>query len=152
MRKFMFDGNAFSSLLSSEIDWVTFFSKYKEDYEFFITSIQIEELAKIPDQHLEKRIGPLLCLCAMNVKLVPTIAVVGHARLNMCVLANGEDMYSKLLNTTHSNVCDAMIGDAAYREGCILVTNDTRFIAKLKKNQVPTMTFQEFCKFIDLEV
>lgn len=152
MQKFMFDTNAFSSLLSSEIDWTTFFSKHKEDYEFFITSIQIEELAKIPDKDMEKRILHLLCLCSMNVKLVPTIAIVGHARLNMCVLANGDDMYSKLLNTTHSNVCDAMIGDAAYREGCILVTDDTKFIKKLEGNKVPTMIFQEFCKFIGLEV
>ena len=39
---------------------------------------------------------------------------------------------------------DAMIGDVAQREGCILITDDTRFASKLKAESIPTMTFLDF--------
>jgi rRNA-processing protein FCF1 len=37
-----------------------------------------------------------------------------------------------------------MIGEAANREGCTLVTDDLKFISKLNKLNIPTMTFDEF--------
>lgn len=152
MRKFMFDTNAFSSLLASHVDWSAFFSAHKNEFEFFITAVQVEELAKIPDKDMENRIRHLLCLCCMNVKLVPTIGVVGKSRLGLCILGNRQDMYAQLLNENRSNISDAMIGDAAYREGCTLITDDRKFINKLNAAQIPTMTFQEFCESIGLGV
>lgn len=151
MKKFMFDTNAFSSLLASKVEWTTFFAECKNEYEFFITSIQIEELAKIPDKDIESRIRHFLCLCSMNVKLVPAIAVLGHWRLGKCRLADENDVYFKLLKDNKSNVCDAMIGDAAYKEGCTLVTDDKKFIKRLEANNIPTMTFKEFCEYIGVE-
>lgn len=47
---------------------------------------------------------------------------------------------------SRSNVKDAMIGEAAKREGCTLVTDDTKFISKLHKVGIPTMTFDEFAR------
>ena len=54
MEKIMFDSNAFSSLLNSNIDWTNFFSKCEGKYEFYVTALQIEELSEIPDS--KKRI------------------------------------------------------------------------------------------------
>ena len=45
----MFDSNAFSSLLNSNIDWTSFFSMCEGKYEFYVTALQIEELSEIPD-------------------------------------------------------------------------------------------------------
>lgn len=148
----MFDTNAFSSLLASHVDWSSFFSIHKSEFEFLITAVQVEELAKIPDKEIENRIRHLLCLCCMNVKLVPTIGVIGKSRLGLCILGDDRDMYTKLLNANRSNVCDAMIGDAAYREDCTLITDDRKFINKLNAVCIPTMTFQEFCENIGLEM
>lgn len=131
MQKFMFDTNAFSNLMSVKTDWKSFFSKHKNDFEFLITSIQVEELASIKDEQREKRIRHLLCLCELNAKLVPNIAVLGHMRLGYSVLASENSIYQQLLNENKSNACDALIGDAAYREGCTLVTSDKRFIKKI---------------------
>ena len=152
MCKFMFDSNAFSNLLASHADWTSFFITHKDKFEFLITSIQIEELAKISDEDLENRIRHLLCLCCMNVKLVPTNAVVGSARLGMCILDNRQEVYKQLLNENRSNINDAMIGDAAHRENCTLITDDKKFIKKLKAVKIPTMTFREFCENIGLNV
>ena len=145
MDKIMFDSNAFSSLLNSNIDWTNFFSKCEGKYEFYVTAIQIEELTDIPDSKKESRIRHMLCLCLMRAKMVPNILVLGYGRLGLSVLADKNDTtYEDLLFESRKNVKDAMIGEAAKREGCTLVTDDTKFISKLHKAGIPTMTFDEF--------
>ena len=87
----------------------------------------------------------MLCLCKMKAKMVPNIFVLGYGRFGFSVLAGENDTtYEDLLFESRSNVKDAMIGEAAKREGCILVTDDSRFITKLNKASIPTMTFDEF--------
>lgn len=141
----MFDSNAFSSLLNSNMDWTHFFSKCEGKYEFYVTAIQIEEVTGIPDSKKESRIQHMLCLCQMRAKMVPNILVLGYSRLDLSVFADENDTtYEDLLFESRSNVKDAMIGEAAKREGCTLVTNDTKFISKLHKVGIPTMTFDEF--------
>ena len=145
MDKIMFDSNAFSSLLNSNIDWTNFFYKCEGKYEFYVTAIQIEELTHIPDSKKESRIRHMLCLCLMRAKMVPNILVLGYGRLGLSVLADKNDTtYEDLLFESRKNVKDAMIGEAAKREGCTLVTDDTKFISKLHKAGIPTMTFDEF--------
>ena len=39
-----------------------------------------------------------------------------------------------------------MIGEAAKRKGCTLVTDDTKFISELHKVGIPTITFDEFAR------
>lgn len=145
MDKIMFDSNAFSSLLNSDMDWTNFFSQCEEKYEFYVTAVQIEELTEIPDSKKESRIRHMLCLCKMRAKMVPNILVLGYGRLGLSVLADENDTtYEELLFESRRNVKDAMIGEAAKREGCTLVTDDTKFISKLHKVGIPTMTFDEF--------
>ena len=149
MEKIMFDSNAFSSLLSSHIDWTNYFSQCEDKYEFYVTALQIEELSEIPDSKKETRIQHMLCLCKMRAKMVPNILVLGYGRLGLSVFADENDTtYEDLLFKNQSNVKDAMIGEAAKREGCTLVTDDTRFISKLHKVGIPTMTFEEFARNI----
>ena len=146
MIKIMFDSNAFSRLIDSHLDQQDFFTKCTEKYEFFVSSIQVEELAQIGDNKKERRIQHALCLCQMRAKLVNASAVLGYARLGLCVVCGeGESVYHRLLTATKGNVKDAMIGEVAQREGCVLITDDTRFASKLTAEAIPTMTFQEFC-------
>lgn len=152
MKKIMFDSNAFSSLLNSDLDWNNFFSRCEDKFEFYVTAIQIEELTEIPDSKLELRIQHMLCLCKMRAKMVPNIMVLNYGRLGLSVLSDEKDTtYEALLFESRSNVKDAMIGEAAKREGCILVTDDIRFIPKLHKVNIPTMTFDEFRKGIEMQ-
>ena len=149
MQKVMFDCNAFSALLQLN-DWKSFLSKAQDKYELCVASIQVEELARIPDSKMECRIRHILCLCEMKATIVPTSIVVGYGRLGFCAFTDENDViYEELLNENRSNVRDAMIGDAAKREGCLLITNDGRFIAKLRKNSVDTMTFAEFTHAVE---
>ena len=152
MEKFMFDSNAFSSLLDSGFDWINFFTKCEGKYEFYVTALQIEELSDIPDSKKETRIRHLLCLCQMRAKMVPNIFVLGYGRLGLSVFANENDTtYEDLLFESRSNIKDAMIGEAAKRERCTLVTDDAKFISKLHKVGIPTMTFDVFSKKVGIQ-
>ena len=150
MQKFMFDTNAFTALINSPMDWTTFFQSRKREIEFIITSVQIEELAEISDAYKEKRVKHFLCLCSMNPKLIPTMGVVGYTRLGLSIFGGGEEVnvYDSLLNKEKNNICDAIIGAAAYREKCILITDDKRFRKKLISNGINTKTFEEFCDYL----
>ena len=148
----MFDSNAFSSLLNSNLDWTDFFPECEGKYEFYVTAIQIEELTEISDSKKELRIQHMLCLCKMRAKMVPNILVLGYSRLGLSVFADENDKtYEDLLFESQSNIKDAMIGEAAKREGCTLVTDDTKFISKLHKVGIPTMTFDEFTRTVNIQ-
>lgn len=149
MQKVMFDCNSFSKLLELN-DWQAFLSKAREKYELCVASIQVEELAQIPDSKMECRIRHILCLCEMKATVVSTSVVMGYGRLGFCAFTDENDTtYEDLLNENRSNVHDAMIGDAAKREGCLLITNDGRFIKKLRRNGIDTMSFEEFRNTIE---
>ena len=59
-------------------------------------------------------------------------------------MADKNDIYSKLLNSTHSNVKDAMIGSTAKREHCCIITDDKRFLKKLRDNHIENIMFDDF--------
>ncbi len=151
MQRIMFDTNAFTALINSSIDWLAFFKNPKNEIEFVITSIQVEELAKISD--VEKRIQHFLCLCSMNARLIFPVGVFGYTRFELSIFGGEEDsIYDSLLNKGKSNVCDAIIGATAYREKCILITDDKRFRRELISNGISTKTFEEFCDYLKLQL
>ena len=140
--RIMFDSNAFDKMISAGIDLDRIAESTK--HEYFITSIQIEELASIPDEKKEQRILNLLAMCKINARLLLTPTVVDHARIGFCVFANENDAYNDLLKCTKSNVNDAMIGSTAKRENCTVVTDDDDFSKRLAKLAIPRMTYEEF--------
>ena len=140
--RIMFDTNAFDKMISAKTDLDRIAKSSK--HEYFITSIQIEELANIPDNKREQRIRNLLALCTIRAKLIYVPAVMGYARVGFCVCAEDNDLYTELLNETKRNAPDAIIGSTAHRENCTVITDDARFIKRLAKLSIPTMKYQEF--------
>ena len=143
--RIMFDSNSFDKMhTSGELVKIA----ASERYEYYITSIQIEEIGNMPDEKKEKRKENLLALCCLRAHLVPIPAVVDYARVGLCLPVGDDDVFSDLLTETGSNTRDAMIGSAAKREGCTVVTDDLRYSKKLKQNGIPTMTYQEFIRVV----
>ena len=140
--RIMFDTNAFDKINASSEDLSRIVASNK--YEFFITSIQVEEISNIPDSRKEQRTSNLLTLCKIRAHLLFVPAVVGHARLGFCVVSGSDDLYFDLLKQTHSNVNDAMIGSTAKRENCTVVTDDIDFSKRLRNHAVSTMTYEQF--------
>lgn len=152
MKKIMFDSNTFSYLINECSNLKTFFIRCAEKYHFYITAIQVEELANIGDEKRNIRIAHLLCLYRMRATLVNTRGIYGRTRYGYCNYADKTDnTYKNLLNENKSNINDALIGETAKRENCTLVTDDTRFIAKLNTNGISTMTFKEFYDSVEQE-
>jgi len=145
IKKIMFDSNVFDKL--PEI-----INLIKESagtqYEYYITSIQVEELCEIPDDKKEKRIKNLLMLADLRATLVPeSLFVIGTARLGYARLGEGE-VYQKILNTNKSNVDDAVIADTSIYEDCILVTEDKDLYNRMLKNGYDVMYLHDFINTI----
>ena len=142
--RIMFDTNAFDKMLSSTNDLERIVASDKNEY--FVTSIQIEEISSIPDSRKEQRTKVLLALCKIRAHMLYVPAVLDHARLDWCVLSDESDIYHDLLKTTGSNVNDAMIGSTAKREQCAVVTDDNDFAKRLQKHNTLTMTYDSFLR------
>ena len=143
----MFDTNAFDNLV---IHWPVIREHLlckrdnAENIELLITHIQLDEIAQMPPQKSEHAREMLELIKTISPKKIPVSAVVGVAKVGLCVVTNDEDKYDSLLNTTHSNIEDSLIGSAANRMNCSLVTDDKRFIKKLKMNSIECLCFNDF--------
>ncbi|MBE6972601.1 MAG: PIN domain-containing protein [Ruminococcaceae bacterium] len=143
--KIMFDTNAFDHLLDKGGNYREFFTRTSQRFQYYVTATQIEEIAQIGDKKQEGRIQKTLCLVAMKPEIVNTDIVLGSGRLGFIQFADESDTtYEDLLTDAKTNVNDAMIGAAAKREGCTVVTDDGPFSKKLKAQSIPTMTLDEF--------
>jgi rRNA-processing protein FCF1 len=145
--KVMFDSNVFD-LLHRNIDLL---KKNENKYEVIITTIQIEELCRIPDCKLEERIKNFIMLVDIRARLVPSsIFVLSKSRLNYGRLGIGE-VYNKILKPSKRNINDAIIADTAVCENCCLVTEDIELYNKLKENGYETIMYNDFIELIRAE-
>ncbi len=140
MKKIMFDSNIFDKLP----EFIELIHNSSTQYEYYITTIQIDELCEIPDSKIDIRKRNILMLAALRAKLVPiSVFILGRAHLGFARLGEG-NIYKKILNETGSNIEDAAIADTAVFEGCTLITEDSRFFDKMKSNGYEVMNFSDF--------
>lgn len=147
MKKIMFDTNVFDKL-SQLIDKIK--KSAEKQYEYYVTTIQVEELCEIPDSKKDIRIRNILMLADLRARLVPISVCIlnGRARLGYTRLGSGE-VYNKILNENKSNEDDAVIADTAVFEGCILITEDKDLYSRMKNNDYSVMYLDEFINTID---
>lgn len=141
MRKIMFDSNIFDKLP----EFIDLLHKSSTQYEYYVTTIQIDELCEIPDSKIDIRKRNILMLADLRARLVPISVCVlnGRARFGYARLGEGE-VYRKILNENSSNIDDAIIADTAAFEGCTLITEDSKFYGKMKTNDYDVMSFSDF--------
>ncbi|SHL31791.1 PIN domain-containing protein [Anaerocolumna jejuensis DSM 15929] len=140
MKKIMFDSNVFDKLP----DFIEKMRKSSIQYEYYITSIQIDELCTIPDKKLEIRKRNILMLADIRARLIPTSVFVYDSTSYDYAASGDGTVYKKILNENISNKEDAIIADTAVFEGCTLITEDSRFYDKMKKNNYDVMRFDDF--------
>lgn len=140
MKRIMFDTNVFDKLP----EFIKLIRNSKMQYEYYITTIQIDELCDIPDHKIDIRKGNILMLADLRARLVPlSVFVLGWARLGYARLGKGE-VFNKILNKNRNNIEDAAIADTAVYEGCTLITNDDDLYRKMEKNGYDVMKFEDF--------
>lgn len=145
-KKIMFDTNIFDKLPSI----INKIKNSTDKYEYYVTTIQVEELCEIPDDKISKRKSNILMLADLRAKLVPiSLSILnGRAQLGYARLGDGKVYYS-MLNGNKSNTDDAIIADTAVSEGCTLITNDKAFYNKMKSNNYDVMTLEELITEIE---
>jgi predicted nucleic acid-binding protein len=143
MTKVMFDTNAFDRL--PEV--IGLIRESAKPYEYYITTIQIDELCEIPDSKLSIRKRNILMLADLRAHLVPLSVFIlnGRVHLGYARLGNGK-VYREILNKNKSNIEDAAIADTAVYEGCILITNDDDLYCRVVKHGYQAMKFDDFIK------
>lgn len=136
----MFDTNAFDQ---ASVDIHMFKSK-QQTFTIYITSVQVEELAKIPDSRKKIRIENLQTLCSLRPMLIPTVFSFDKLNFNFFSFKT-EPAYAKVIKQSKGNINDALIAATAIHENCLLVTDDIELSKRIKA--VPydaVMTYQEF--------
>jgi len=144
----IFDSNVFDGLVDGRMD-LTLIAKSKErGYSYFITSLQSDEIANIPDSKRDKRKMMILFLILVKPDVLPIETFVfNHSRLDFGKLGNAE-VYSKLLKSDNSNINDALIGETAFNNKYILVSEDKELIKNFIKLGGDGKTITEFVKLI----
>ncbi len=138
--KIMFDSNIYD-ILSQYIDVI---KKSTNQFEYYVSSIQIDELCDIPDEKKEVRKRNMLMLVDLYAKLIPTACfALEYVRLGYAELGPG-NILNNIINEKKSNEKDAIIADTAVKNGCILVTQDIRLYNKMKSFNYPVQNMEEF--------
>lgn len=137
---FMFDTNAFDKAIEN----LEVLDKLKNNNKFYMTYVQEQELLSIPQDKRDKMLSIFSMIEVMDIQKIPTsIFLLNHTPIGSGKIGNGE-VYDELLNEGKTNVDDALIGETAITEGCVLVTNDKQLYNKLLKYDIRVMTFEEF--------
>lgn len=146
MKKIMFDSNAYDELLKKNIDWNKFKEKSAGRYEYYITTIQEDELGKIGVSKHEKKIEIDEIINQLKPNMTNALAVVDKARVGQCYLPSKveSDTYANMMVGNIKNSNDANIGVSAQREGCTVVTKDRDFLKYGKRNKLKIMSFEDW--------
>ena len=135
----MFDSNSFDKMNKD----IHIIKKTKNEIEYYVTGIQVNELARIPDKKEKTRINNFMNLCEINAKLVATPFTFDYIDFRQLSF-NISNAYDELLNQNKSNKNDALIGATAIIEQCLLVTDDKRLQDKMKKLGYEAISYDEF--------
>ena len=145
MDKILIDNNSVDFILENGEVFVEATKKYK----FFVCTSVVEELAKIPDTKLEKRIKLFVSLCKFGATFInDSCFVLGYARIGMSNLGDCK-VYNEILNSNRTNVRDSIIADTAVTNSCILLTNDTALYNKMKRFHYSVINHTEFKEIIN---
>lgn len=125
----MLDTNCFDSLLELG---ETELHKLKESFQFFVLTIQRQEIANTPDETKRKKL--LEVWDNLDPSIIPneTTVLNGFARVGSTKLGIGYN-YKKILSSSKKNINDSLIAEAAFLNGGTLVTGDSKLIKKARK-------------------
>ncbi len=139
--KVIFDSNIYDLIANGTLNVSLLFTK-KDDFEFYITHIQIDEINKCPDE--DKRARLFLFKSKLSPIVIPTESfILGTSRLGEARLGDGkilEEIRKENLNHTE----DALIGETAIKNNLLLITEDNQLKKKVISLNGKVMDLEEF--------
>ncbi|MCC4227416.1 type II toxin-antitoxin system VapC family toxin [Zunongwangia profunda] len=119
--KLILDSNVFDDLLTGKLEIAVF---EKEDFELFITHIQVDEINECPNK--EKRAKLLNFMIELRPEKIPTESfVVGTSRIGSAKIGDG-NLIERLRTGNLKKTNDALIGETAIKNNLTLITNDLK--------------------------
>lgn len=139
--RFMFDTNIFDAVLEGRIE----ISQLPKTVDYFVTHIQLDEIEAINKlEKMERKKQLLKLFKEIKQEEVATESfVLDVSRLNQAKLGNGA-LFEELRQGNLESINDALIGETAIKNNLILVTNDDKFLKKVKALGGQAITFKQF--------
>ena len=143
-KKIMFDSNAFDKVILEDSTIDLLISKLSI-CEYYLITTQYDELNRITN--IEKKNKILGIIEKLNMTTTCTTpAIYGKVKYGRARYGGDDTVFVKVIFKTRKNINDALIASSAISENCIVITNDKNFYRKMKYNNYPVMTFEEFIK------
>lgn len=139
--KVILDSNIYDLIASGNLS-IDLLSEKKEDFEFYITHIQIDEINKCPDE--DKRSKLFLFMSKLSPIVIPTESfILGKSRLGEARLGDAEILEEiRKENLNHTE--DAIIGETAIKNNLVLITEDIKLKNKINSLNGNSMDLKEF--------
>jgi predicted nucleic acid-binding protein len=137
----MFDTNIFDAILDDRIE----ISQLPKKVDYFVTHIQLDEIEAInKPEKMERKKQLLKLFKEIKKEEVATESFVFDvSRLDKAKLSDGT-LLEELRKGNLKNTEDALIGETAIKNNLILVTNENKFLKKVKALGGQAINFKQF--------
>ncbi len=140
-QKIIFDSNIYDLIADGSLN-INMLSERKEDFEFYITHIQTDEISKCPIE--DKRARLFLFTTKVSPLVVPTESVIwGVSRFGESKFGDGK-IIEEIRKENLKHTKDALIGEVAIKNKFILVTEDNRLKNKVNSLEGKAINLNEF--------
>ena len=139
--KVIFDSNIYDLVADGTLN-IDLLSEKKDDFELYITHIQIDEINKCPDE--DKRARLFLFKSKLSPIVIPTeSSIFGTSRFGEAKFGDG-NILEKIKEGNLKNTEDALIGEVAIKKNFILVTEDSKLKNKVNSLNGKAVDLEEF--------
>jgi len=139
--KVIFDSNIYDLIADGSLN-INLLSEKKEDFELYITHIQIDEINQCPDK--DKRARLFLFKSKLSPIVIPTESLIlGTSRLGEARFGDGK-ILEEIRKENLNNTKDALIGETAIKNNLLLVTEDNQLKKKLISLNGKAINLEEF--------
>lgn len=137
----IFDSNIYDLIADGTFN-INMLSGKKEDFEFYITHIQTDEINKCPDE--DKRARLILFMTKLSPIVIPTESGIwGTSRWGEFKWGGGE-IAKKIKGENQKHIEDSLIGEVAIKNNLLLITEDIRLKNKVNSLNGKAINFGEF--------
>ena len=127
-QKIIFDSNIYDLIAGGSLN-INDLSDKKEEFEFYITHIQTDEISKCPNE--DKRARLFLFTTKVSPLMIPTESVIcGVSRFGEAKFGDGK-IIEEIRKENLKHTKDALIGEVAIKNNFLLVTEDVRLKNKV---------------------
>ena len=139
--KIIFDSNIYDLIADGSLN-IDLLSKRKEDFEFYITHIQTDEINKCSNE--DKRARLFLFTTKLSPIVIPTESfILDKSRLGEARLGDAKILEEiRKENLKHTE--DALIGETAIKNHLLLVTEDSQLKNKVNSLNGREISLEEF--------